>query len=128
MQVLQHNMYAGPYVHVRAVRAEGDEMGFDSVGVDASFASALRRVLTAEVPAMAIECAFTKDNTSAYVRMYCMLPEPQTLSSVKCLHVTQKPPPGFEPHLPGKKIGRAPARRRPAARFTRNGSRILPMP
>ena len=78
-------MYAAQYVHVRAVRAEGDEMGFDSVGVDASFASALSGVLDAEVPGMAIECAFTKDNTSVYVRTYCMLPEPQTLSSVKCL-------------------------------------------
>ena len=65
-------MYAAQYVHVRAVRAEGDEMEFDSVGVDASFASALRRVLNAEVPAIAIEYAFTKDNTSVYVRMYVL--------------------------------------------------------
>ena len=57
-------MYAAQYVHVRAVRAEGDEMEFDSVGVDASFASALRRVLIAEVPTMAIEYVFIKDNTS----------------------------------------------------------------
>ena len=78
-------MYAVQYVHVRVVRAEGDEMGLDLVGVGASSASALRCVLNAEVPTIAIECAFTKDNTSVYVRMYCMLPEPQTLSSVKCL-------------------------------------------
>lgn len=64
-------MYAVQYAHVRAVRAEGDEMGFDSVAVDASFASALRRVLNAEVPAIAIEYAFTKDNTSVYVRTVC---------------------------------------------------------
>ena len=78
-------MYAAQYAHVRAVRAEGDEMEFDSVAVDASFASALRGVLIAKVPAMAIEYAFTKDDTSVYVRMYCMLPEPLTLSSVKRL-------------------------------------------
>ena len=49
---------------VRVVRAEGDEMEFDLVGVDASFANALRRVLIAEVPTMAIEYVFIKDNTS----------------------------------------------------------------
>lgn len=37
---------------------------FELVGVDASIANALRRVLIAEVPSMAISTVFMYDNTS----------------------------------------------------------------
>ena len=107
--VLQSSMYAAQYAHVRAVRAEGDEMGFHLVGVGASFASALRRVLDAEVPGMAIECAFTKDNTSVYVRMYvCTVCSPNHRPYLRSnAYVTQNPTHGFEPQLPREKMGRA---------------------
>ena len=49
---------------VRVVRLEGDTLEFDLIGVDASFANALRRVLIAEVPTMAIEQVYIGDNTS----------------------------------------------------------------
>eukprot|EP00039_Didymoeca_costata_P026663 m.16342 g.16342 ORF g.16342 m.16342 type:complete len:347 (+) comp5670_c0_seq2:184-1224(+) len=41
-----------------------DEMEFDLVGVDASYANALRRILIAEVPTMAIESCMIYKNTS----------------------------------------------------------------
>ena len=37
---------------------------FELVGVDASIANAIRRVLIAEVPTMAISTVFMNDNTS----------------------------------------------------------------
>ena len=37
---------------------------FELVGIDASIANALRRVLIAEVPSMAISTVFMYDNTS----------------------------------------------------------------
>jgi len=39
-------------------------MEFDLVGVDASIANALRRILIAEVPTMAIENVYVFQNTS----------------------------------------------------------------
>ena len=51
-------------LQVRVVRLEGDTLEFDLIGVDASFATALRRVLIAEVPTMAIEQVYIGDNTS----------------------------------------------------------------
>ena len=39
-------------------------MVFELVGVDASIANAIRRVLIAEVPTMAISTVFMSDNTS----------------------------------------------------------------
>lgn len=39
-------------------------MVFDMVGVDPAIANALRRILLAEVPTMAIEHVFIKNNTS----------------------------------------------------------------
>ncbi|KAH8925737.1 RBP11-like subunits of RNA polymerase [Atractiella rhizophila] len=45
-------------------RIQGDEMEFDLVGVDASVANALRRVLIAEVPSVAIETVYMWLNTS----------------------------------------------------------------
>ncbi|CAI2178965.1 18293_t:CDS:2 [Funneliformis geosporum] len=40
------------------------DMEFDLIGVDASIANALRRIMIAEVPTMAIEKVFVYDNTS----------------------------------------------------------------
>lgn len=39
-------------------------MVFELIGVDASIANAIRRVLIAEVPTMAISTVFMNDNTS----------------------------------------------------------------
>ena len=39
-------------------------MVFELIGVDASIANAIRRVLIAEVPTMAISTIFMNDNTS----------------------------------------------------------------
>lgn len=41
-----------------------DELVFEMIGVDVSFANALRRILISEVPTMAIETVFLWDNTS----------------------------------------------------------------
>lgn len=41
-----------------------DEMVFDVVGIDAPIANALRRILLVEVPTMAIEKVWVRDNTS----------------------------------------------------------------
>ena len=46
------------------MRLSDDELEFDMVGVDAAIANALRRVLLAEVPSMAIEKVFINNNTS----------------------------------------------------------------
>ena len=49
---------------ISLVRLSGDELEFDMVGVDAAIANALRRVLLAEVPTMAIEKVLINNNTS----------------------------------------------------------------
>ena len=41
-----------------------EQVVFELVGVDASVANAIRRVLIAEVPSMAISTVFMNDNTS----------------------------------------------------------------
>lgn len=41
-----------------------DEIIFDMVGIDAPLANALRRILLAEVPTMAIETVYIYENTS----------------------------------------------------------------
>ena len=46
------------------VSKDDEEMVFDMVGVDTSIANALRRILLAEVPTMAIEKVFILNNTS----------------------------------------------------------------
>lgn len=43
---------------------EPDHIEFDLVGIDASIANALRRILIAEVPSMAIELVYSTQNTS----------------------------------------------------------------
>ena len=45
-------------------RCDELEMEFDLVGVDASISNALRRILIAEVPTMAIENVYVFQNTS----------------------------------------------------------------
>ena len=49
---------------ISLVRLTSDELEFDMVGVDPAIANALRRVLLAEVPTMAIEKVFINNNTS----------------------------------------------------------------
>jgi len=51
---------------INVIRFEEDtrEMEFDMIGVDAAVANAVRRILLAEVPTMAIEKAFIYNNTS----------------------------------------------------------------
>ena len=51
-------------LRISLVRLCGDELEFDLVGVDAAIANALRRVLLAEVPTMAIEKVLINNNTS----------------------------------------------------------------
>ena len=41
-----------------------EEMIFDMIGVDPAIANALRRILIAEVPTMAIERVYIRENTS----------------------------------------------------------------
>ncbi|KAG9292857.1 hypothetical protein G9A89_016219 [Geosiphon pyriformis] len=48
-------------------RTSNMEMEFDMIGVDASLANALRRIMLAEVPTMAIETVYMFDNTSIIV-------------------------------------------------------------
>ncbi len=51
-------------LRIEVVRKEGMELEFDLVGVDASLANALRRILISEVPTMAIEKVHLYNNTS----------------------------------------------------------------
>lgn len=48
--------------------SDGNELDFDLVGVHASFANALRRILLAEVPTMAIEHVYITNNTRCVLR------------------------------------------------------------
>ncbi|ORY80391.1 DNA-directed RNA polymerases I and III subunit RPAC1 [Protomyces lactucae-debilis] len=49
---------------VQIVKLDKDMLEFDLVGVDASIANAIRRILIAEVPTMAIEYVYVMTNTS----------------------------------------------------------------
>ncbi|CAM9723923.1 unnamed protein product [Ectocarpus fasciculatus] len=49
---------------IKVLSLTKDEMIFDLMGVDASIANALRRILIAEVPTMAIEHVYIQQNTS----------------------------------------------------------------
>ena len=51
-------------LRINIVSMTPEVMEFDLIGVDASFANALRRILLAEVPTVAIENVFIADNTS----------------------------------------------------------------
>lgn len=48
-------------------RLSPDRIEFDLIGVDASIANALRRVLMAEVPTVAVESVYVWNNTSIVV-------------------------------------------------------------
>eukprot|EP00043_Microstomoeca_roanoka_P007967 m.76806 g.76806 ORF g.76806 m.76806 type:complete len:357 (-) comp14042_c0_seq1:591-1661(-) len=51
---------------------QGDDMEFDMIGVDASIANAVRRILIAEVPTMAIENAYVFNNSTVLPdEMFC---------------------------------------------------------
>jgi len=49
---------------IRVISNTESEIVFDVVGVDAAIANALRRILLAEIPTMAIEKVYIEDNTS----------------------------------------------------------------
>lgn len=51
-------------LEIKITSLTGDEIVFDLIGVDASIANALRRILLAEVPTVAIETIYMQDNTS----------------------------------------------------------------
>lgn len=51
-------------LRIHIVKLTSDEMVFDLMGVDASLANALRRILLAEVPTMAIETVHMFANSS----------------------------------------------------------------
>ncbi|KAJ2158746.1 DNA-directed RNA polymerase core subunit rpc40 [Coemansia sp. RSA 552] len=48
---------------IKMVRVTATEIEFDLIGVDASIANALRRILIAEIPTMAIEMVYMTNNT-----------------------------------------------------------------
>ncbi|KAI9482327.1 DNA-directed RNA polymerase core subunit rpc40 [Coemansia sp. RSA 989] len=48
---------------INIIRVTPTDIEFDLIGVDASIANALRRILIAEVPTMAIETVYMKNNT-----------------------------------------------------------------
>lgn len=43
---------------------KGNDMEFDVIGIDPAIANALRRILIAEIPTMAVEHVFIVNNTS----------------------------------------------------------------
>ncbi len=49
---------------IKIISLDEDSIVFDLIGVDVSFANALRRILIAEVPTMAIEKVYIQENTS----------------------------------------------------------------
>ena len=49
---------------LRVVARDEEALEFDLVGIDASLANALRRILLAEVPTVAIETVYVEENTS----------------------------------------------------------------
>lgn len=54
-------------LQTKITRLSPDRIEFDLVGVDASIANALRRILMAEVPTVAIESVYVWNNTSIVV-------------------------------------------------------------
>ena len=54
----------GEQFFVQFERYEDDHLEFDLVGIDAAIANAIRRILIAEVPSMAIELVYSSQNTS----------------------------------------------------------------
>lgn len=52
---------------------DGSDMAVDLIGIDPAIANALRRILIAEIPTMAIEHVYVVNNTSIVV-VGCSLP------------------------------------------------------
>lgn len=51
-------------MQIKVIYLDEENIVFDLIGVDVSIANALRRILLAEVPTMAIETVYIQDNTS----------------------------------------------------------------
>uniref|UniRef100_A0A915L0E5 DNA-directed RNA polymerases I and III subunit RPAC1 n=1 Tax=Romanomermis culicivorax TaxID=13658 RepID=A0A915L0E5_ROMCU len=51
-------------IRIKIINNRGDDLEFDLINVEAPFANALRRILLAEVPSMAIDRVFLYQNTS----------------------------------------------------------------
>lgn len=49
---------------IQVHRCESEHLEFDAVGIDASIANAIRRILISEIPTMAIEYVYIMNNTS----------------------------------------------------------------
>ena len=58
------NMLPGGNVCMQIYSLDNESMEFDLIGVDPAIANALRRILLAEVPTVAIEHVFVVNNTS----------------------------------------------------------------
>ena len=54
-------------------KSDSMTMEFDMIGVDASFANAIRRILISDVPSMAIEKVFIYNNTSI-IQVHMLFP------------------------------------------------------
>ena len=62
---------------IDVISVEADQIVFEMCGIDASLANALRRIMIAELPTMAIENVFVYDNTSV-IQVYAI----KTLMSI----------------------------------------------
>ena len=68
MRLFDHSIHPPRHATIRVcalyLRRAQDDLEFDLVGVDAPIANALRRIMIAEIPTMAIERVNMYDNTS----------------------------------------------------------------
>ena len=90
----------GFQLRINKMDKENATLEFDIIGIDASIANALRRILISEVPTMAIEHVFFVNNTS--IIAVSILPHLASLSSVSRMLLKQTwrvcfnyPPPPF---------------------------------
>lgn len=51
-------------LEIKIISSDSDSIVFDLIGVDACIANSLRRIMLAEVPTMAVESIYIKDNTT----------------------------------------------------------------
>jgi DNA-directed RNA polymerase I and III subunit RPAC1 len=51
-------------LEIKIISSDEEQIVFDMIGVDAAVANALRRIMLAEVPTMAVEYVWMKDNTT----------------------------------------------------------------
>ncbi len=66
-------------------KLDKEVMEFDMIGVDPSIANALRRILIAEVPTIAIEHVFVLNNTSIIQVSYSAFSNPPTIQVSRSL-------------------------------------------